>query len=318
MKWKAHTRTAEKILEVFGALHFDKYEKDLINGIISPDNEDEKNHYNGREQTALDYFLRARKKRLEYDTGGCFFQMGVGFHYIQDMWTGLGPEYEEHGLYLDLINRCDLLDIHESLERYYPVRRKRVIDQFKALEKRLSKPIESEKEMKELVLMRRPYESSAFLDLNLSFRVCFRIAEMVLKTMYNISLQESLDLLHQEFVEKIKQREIEEIRVIEALETKVAEVSIDDSAVGKINKWNTENKLESTQKNYDARKHLEPITREYDSRVSELCKPHENWYNIDKPVLEIKKILSPGIKPKETITEENDTVQFSPEPKVVD
>lgn len=318
MKWKAHTRTAEKILDVFGALHFDKYEKDLINGIISPDNEDEKNHYNGREQTALDYFLRARKKRLEYNTGGCFFQMGVGFHYIQDMWTGLGPDYEEHGIYLDLINRCEILDIHESLERYYPVRRKRVITQFRTLEKTLSKPLESEKEMKKLVLMRRPYESSAFLDLNLSFRVCFRIAEMVLKTMYNIGLQESLDLLHQEYVEKIKQREIDEIRAIEALEIKVAEVSMDDSAVGKINKWNMENKLEATQKSYDARKHLEPITREYDSRLAELCKPQENWYNIDKPVLEMDKILSPGIAPNEMATIEKEHVHLAPESKVVD
>jgi len=318
MKWKAHTRTAEKILEVFGALHFDKYEKDLINGIISPDNEDEKNHYNGREQTALDYLLRARKKRLEYDTGGCFFQMGVGFHYIQDMWTGLGPDYEEHRIYLDLINRCDILDIHESLERYYPVRRKRVIDQFRTLEKTLSKPLESEKEMKKLVLMRRPYESSAFLDLNLSFRVCFRIAEMVLKTMYNIGLQESLDLLQQEYVEKIKQREIEEIRAIESLETKIAELSMEDSAVGKINKWNMKNKLEAAQKSYEARKHLEPITREYDSRVTELCKPQENWYNIDKPVLEIDKVLSPGIAPKEMVTIEKEKVHLAPESKVVD
>jgi len=318
MKWKAHTRTAEKILEVFGALHFDKYEKDLINGIISPDNEDEKNHYNGREQTALDYLLRARKKRLEYDTGGCFFQMGVGFHYIQDMWTGLGPDYEEHGIYLDLINRCDILDIHDSLERYYPVRRKRVIDQFRTLEKTLSKPLESEKEMKKLVLMRRPYESSAFLDLNLSFRVCFRIAEMVLKTMYNIGLQESLDLLQQEYVEKIKQREIEEIRAIESLETKIAELSMEDSAVGKINKWNMENKLEAAHKSYESRKHLEPITREYDSRVAELCKPQENWYNIDKPVLEIDKILSPGIAPKEMATIEKEQVHLAPESKVVD
>lgn len=315
MKWKAHTRTAERILEVFGALHFDKYEKDLINGIISPDNEDEKNHYSGREQTALDYLLRARKKRLEYDTGGCFFQMGVGFHYIQDMWTGVGPDYEEHRLYLDLINRCDILDIHESLERYYPVRRKRVIDQFRALEKRLGKPLESEKEMKELVLMRRPYESSAFLDLNLSFRVCFRVAEMVLKTMFNVGLQESLDLLHQEYVEKIKQREIEEIKTLELLETKVAEVSTDESTVGKINKWNLDNKLESTQKNYDIRKHLEPIIREYDSKVNELCKPHESWYNIDKPVLNIDKILIPKIEPKETIIEGKEQIQIAPEQK---
>ncbi|MCW4012830.1 MAG: hypothetical protein NWF07_07535, partial [Candidatus Bathyarchaeota archaeon] len=171
---------------------------------------------------------------------------------------------------------------------------------------------------KKLVLMRRPYESSAFLDLNLSFRICFRIAEMVLKTMYNIELQESLDLLHQEYVEKIKQREIEEIRTIETLETKVAEVSMDDSAVGKINKWNMENKLEAAQKSYDARKHLDPITREYDTRVVELCKPQENWYNIDKPVLELDKILSSGIELKETNAEENGKLQFSPEPSVVD
>ena len=38
MRWKAHTRTAEMVLKVFDAMHFSKYEKDLVNGIISPDN----------------------------------------------------------------------------------------------------------------------------------------------------------------------------------------------------------------------------------------------------------------------------------------
>lgn len=296
MKWKAHTRTAEKVLEVFGAMHFDKYEKDLINGVISPDNEDEKNHYSGREQTAVDYLIRAREKRLKYDTAGCFFQLGVAFHYIQDMWTGIGPDYDDHRLYLDLINRCSILDIHESLERYYPVKRQRVLDQFRSLEKRLDKPVESVEEMKELVLMRRPYENSAFLDLNLSFRVCYRVAEMVLKTMFNVSLQESLDLLQNEYVEKIKDREMEEIKSIEELEVKVEELGLDDSTVNRLNRWNLEKKLDSARKSFEARKHLELLVQEFNSKVNQLCKPHEKWYNIDKPALNLDKILSPNVK----------------------
>ena len=40
MKWKAHTRTAERVLKEFGAMHFNKYEQDFVNGVIAPDNED--------------------------------------------------------------------------------------------------------------------------------------------------------------------------------------------------------------------------------------------------------------------------------------
>ncbi len=296
MKWKAHTRTAEKVLEVFGAMHFDKYEKDLINGVISPDNEDEKNHYIGREQTAVDYLIRAREKRLKYDTAGCFFQLGVAFHYIQDLWTGIGPDYDDHRLYLDLINRCDILDIHESLERFYPVKRQRILDQYRSLEKRLGKPVESVEEMKDLVLMRRPYENSAFLDLNLSFRVCHRVAEMVLKTMFNVSLQESLDLLHKEYIEKIKNREMEEIKSIEKLEAKVEELALDDSTVNRLNKWNLEKKLDSARKSYEAKKHLDLLVQEFNTKVNQLCKTHEKWYNIDKPELNLNKIISPSVK----------------------
>ena len=312
MKWKAHTRTAERVLKVFGAMHFDKYEQDLINGVISPDNEDKKNHYIGREQTVIDYLLRARKKRLQYDTPACFFNLGVAFHYIQDMWTGIGPDYDDHRLYLDLINRCEILDAHESLERYYPVRRKRVLDQFRTLEKRLGKPVETESELKELVNMRRPYESSAFLDLNLSFRVCYRVAELVLKTMYNVSLQESLDLVRNDYIERVKKRDLEAQRTLDSLELKVGELSLESSTVNKINRWNIEKKLESARQEYDAKRHLDLTLKEYNVKVVELCKPHEKWYNIDKPELDLEKILSRNIQPKPVIIDEKiDNIQMS-------
>lgn len=293
MRWKAHTRTAERVLGVFDALHFSKYEKDLVNGIISPDNEDEKSHYVGREQTALDYVRRARERRLAYDTAGCLFQLGVAFHYIQDMWTGVGPDTEGHGAYLDLINRCDILDVHESLDRYYPVGRMRVLSQFRALEKRLGKPIQSLDELKELVLMKRPFESSAFLDLNLSFKVCYRVAEMVLRTMLNVSLQESLELLLNEYVGKVRDAEALMIREIETVEAEVGRLALSDSQLDGVKQWGLERKLSSLSRGYEVKSHLRPVLAEFERRVDELCKPHVEWYNIDRPVLDVNKILTP-------------------------
>jgi hypothetical protein len=298
MKWKAHTRTAEKILEGFTALYFKKYEKELVNGIISPDNEDPKPHHVGREKTALDYILRAREKRLNYDTGGCFFQLGVAFHYIQDMWVGVTPEEDDYLSYLDRINRCQILDLHESLERFYPVKRRRVLEQFRSLEKRLCKPLESEAELRELVLMKRPNENSAFLDLNLSFRVCYRITELVLKTIYNVQLQESLELLKDNYTKSIKSQELQEIKRIDELMEESEKYSLDESTLGKINHWRIEKILDNKMRAYKVRDHLKPLLSWFDKEVEEICKKHENWYNIDKPLLDIDSILKIEYKQK--------------------
>lgn len=309
MKWKAHTRTAEKILEHFDALHFKKYEHDLVNGIISPDNEDEKNHYTGREQTTLTHIRHAREKRLQYDTAGCFFHLGVAFHYIQDLWVGLGPDNEAHETYLELINRSNIIDIHESLEKYYPVKRRRVYEQFKELEKRLSKPLESETELKDIVYLRRPYENAAFLDLNISFRVCYRIAEITLKTMYNVNLQESLQLLKTSFESQIMEKENEETQKLEILTEETEQHAQDNSTMGKIRHWQIEKTLNKTIKNYEERNHLKPILSKFEEEIDSLCKPHEKWFNIDRPSIDIEAILSPKIETREEFKESADTIE---------
>lgn len=294
MKWKAHTRTAEKVLGVFKALHFNKYEKELINGIISPDNEDtEKNHYIGREQTIIDNINLAREKRLLYDTRSCFFHLGVAFHYIQDAWTGLQPGNDDHPKYLELINNCVILDHNVSLEKHYPVRRMRVLKQFKGLEKRLNTPIESVEELRDLAILRKPFESTALLDLNLSFRVCYRVAEMVLKTMYNVELQKTLEKIQTKYVEQIIDQEKKEIKSIETLEAHVGVLSLDDSVLGKAKHWDQNRKLNQLLKDYDSRKHLKPVLNEFEVHVKKLCSEHEKWYNIDKPTLDVEKILKP-------------------------
>jgi hypothetical protein len=217
--------------------------------------------------------------------------MGVGFHYIRDMWTSLEPDYEEHGLYLDLINRCDIFNIHESLERYYPFKRRRALEQFRSLEKRLETPLESEKDLKDLVNTRKPDESSAFLDLNLSFRVCYRAAELILKTMFNVGLHESLELIHEEYREIIQKTERDEIKNIKTLEAKFEELSRQDSTIQRLNKWNIEKQLKSHKNSYENQEHLDKVKQEYNSKVENVCRPYEFWYNVDKPELDINNIL---------------------------
>jgi hypothetical protein len=319
MKWKAHTRTAEKVLSIFQALHFKKYEKELINGIIAPDNQDkETNHYVNREKTIINHLTLAREKRLQYDTRSCFFHLGVAFHYIQDAWTGLKPGHEDHGKYVDLVNNCVVLDHHLSLEKYYPVRRARVLTQFRDLEKRLSKPIESIDELHELAAMKKPFESTAFLDLNLSFRVCYRVAEMVLKTMFNVELQETLEKTDREYIERIKERERKEVLSLEELEEQVGVLALDKSSMGKTKHWNLNRKLVQLIKDYENRNHIKPLVVEFESRVRELCNPYEKWYNIDRPTLDIDEILKPETErikttsaPKEPVNrvEENTLVE---------
>jgi hypothetical protein len=311
MKWKAHTRTAEKVLSIFQALHFKKYEKELVNGIIAPDNQDkETDHYASREKTIINHLTMAREKRLHYDTRSCFFHLGVAFHYIQDAWTGIKPGHEDHAKYVDLVNNCVVLDHHLSLEKYYPVRRARVLKQFRDLEKRLSRPIETIDELHDLAVMKKPFESTAFLDLNLSFRVCHRVAEMVLKTMFNVELQETLEKTHCEYIERIKERERKEIQSLDELEEQVGVLSLDKSTISKTKHWRMNKKLVQSIKDYEARKHIQPIVSDFEARIKELCNPHEKWYNIDKPSLELDEILKPDTeKVRTTSTPVMETIQ---------
>ena len=55
-------------------------------------------------------------------------------------------------------------------------------------------------------------------------------------------------------------------------------------------------KLDSARKSYEAKKHLDQLVQEFNTKVNQLCKPHEIWYNIDKPELKIDKVLAPDVK----------------------
>ena len=57
-----------------------------------------------------------------------------------------------------------------------------------------------------------------------------------------------------------------------------------------------EKKLDSVRQSFEDKKHLDPIIKDYDIKVAELCKPHTSWYNIDKPKLDPQKILSANIQ----------------------
>jgi hypothetical protein len=150
--------------------------------------------------------------------------------------------------------------------------------------------------------MRKPFESTAFLDLNLSYRVCHRVAEMVLKTMFNIELQEKLEKTQSDYIERVKERESREIQYLDELEEQVGVLSLDKSTLAKTKYWNMNRKLIQSIKDYETRKHIKPIVSEFEARVKELCNPHEKWYNIDKPSLNVDEILKPKTERIRTIS----------------
>lgn len=289
MKWEAHTRTAQKILADFDAYHFKKYEKDLINGIIYPDSNDPKPH-NGRTETIRENITRSRERRLEYNPTDSFFYLGIAFHYIQDSWVGMDPDHEDYAKYEKLIDKSTILDIGEDLFRYYPVTRNRVLQQFKDLETRLSTPLNTTDEMFDLVSSNTPFESTAFLDLNLSYRVCHRVAEMVLKPMLKASIDDNLLRIHKVYTEKLVECERNEREKLYKLEKYAGMES--QGLFSNFENWKKKNALEKRLVSYGKELHLKKIYKSYAVETRELANPYVDWFNVTVPELVLPKLDS--------------------------
>jgi hypothetical protein len=286
MKWEAHTRTAEKILADFDAYHFRKYEKDLINGIIYPDSNDPNSH-SRREDTIRNCIKKSRERRLDYNPNDSFFYLGMAFHYIQDKWVGLDPDHEDYPHYERVIDKCAILDFGEDLYRYYPVQRQRVLNQFKRIEEVLKTRIKTPEELYSVALMSRPYESIAFLDLNLSYRICFRVAEMVLRPMLNVSLNERLTQTHSEYTGKLVKTEESEVVFLHELNQELGQIETEGTMNG-IKKWKQERNIKTRNKSYEKGRHLEKIRAEYSKITREMSKPFSDWYNVEVPELKLE------------------------------
>jgi hypothetical protein len=291
MKWEAHTRTAQKILSDFDAYHFQKYEKDLINGIIYPDSNDPKPHRD-RDEAVRNNIRKARDRRLEYNPSDSFFYLGMAFHYIQDSWMGIDPDHEDYTRYEKQIDKSTLLDMGEDLFRYYPVKRNRVLTQFKELDKCLSVPLKNTEEMYALISAGSPFESTAFLDLNLSYRICRRVAEMVLKPMLKTSLDENLSRLHVEYTEKLVSCEDNERESLFLLEENIGKSS--QGLLFGVEAWKKRQDLNKKTTLYGNGRHLEKTFKTYRREADALAKPYIDWYNVKIPDLILP--LKPEVK----------------------
>ncbi len=304
MKWEAHTRTAEKILADFDAYHFKKYEKDLINGIIHPDSNDPKPH-SGRDEAIRDYIRKARDRRLDYNSSDSFFYLGMAFHYIQDSWVGMDPDHEDYKTYEKMIDKSIILGRDEDLFRYYPVKRNRVLVQFMNLETRLAKPVKSTAELYELATMPKPYESSAFLDLNFSYRVCYRVAEMVLQPMLKVSLDESLEKLHSEYTEKLVDKEKTEKQSLFEMGNSILMIDGKGTFDG-VDRWKKKRTLDKRTNLYAKGGHLERLVQGYTREAAALSKPFSDWYNVNIPELTLP-VVEPAVEHTQPVTEKLET-----------
>jgi hypothetical protein len=287
MRWEAHTRTAQKILQDFDVYHFQKYEKDLINGIIYPDANDPKPHF-GREEAIRENVRKARERRLDYNPSDSFFYLGMTFHYIQDSWVGMDPDHEEYPNYEKHMDKCTLLNRNESMFQYYPVMRNRVLTQFMELEARLDNPVKTPSEMYELVSIGKPFESTAFLDVNFAYRVCHRVAEMVLQPMLKVSLDERLSKLHTEYTEKLVEKEKSERDEIFLMEESLGKPS--EGTLSGIDTWKKRRALNKRTDLYGKEKHLGKVFNGYKQETSLLAAPFIEWFNVQIPELVLPEL----------------------------
>lgn len=282
MRWEAHTRTAQKILQDFNAYHFQKYEKDLINGIIYPDANDPKPHHD-REDAIRENIRKARDRRLDYNPSDSFFYLGMAFHYIQDSWVGMDPDHEEYSKYEKQMDKCTILNIGEDMFRYYPVKRSRVLKQYMEIDAVLGSPLKAPSELYDLASVVKPYESSAFLDVNIAYRVCYRVAEMVLQPMLKVSLDEMLSKLHSEYTEIFVARNLSEQESLFRMEEDLE--NLREGTFSGVDAWNKKRALKKRLALYAKGGHLNKTRYDYKQESDRVAAPFVEWYNVTIPEL---------------------------------
>jgi hypothetical protein len=132
------------------------------------------------------------------------------------------------------------------------------------------------------------------VDLNLAHFVSLKVAESILSSKTNPTLQRQLSRNREEHQNKLIERESE--FVYELLDTVIkrdqAQKStgifgfISRSIIGGYHNWRANSKLQQ----YQGSDHFQNILKSYDSSTNQITCPHRDWYNITTPKLKINEV----------------------------
>jgi hypothetical protein len=185
-------------------------------------------------------------------------------------------------MYEKLITQCTILPRSVDLSMYYHIIFKGVFEEFEDYFSFSYDPSQAEMII-EKALQRKPYESSAFLDLNLAYRISYMVTRIVLQPIKNTTLEKMIKKLHSRYQMEISARD-DEVR--SKLESKHQEYDILQEEKGIqvfIPRFFSKQKLERALNSYNKQEHLKELYKQYKKEYGELASPYRYWYFVGQP-----------------------------------
>ena len=179
MRKNTHIRLANQIASKTGISIYSEEAKYLRGGSIAPDDWKNYPHHYGKNGSIQRLITESRKCWLRGQKTKCCFWLGVAFHYLADKWTLLRGNDKEHAswersidnsVFVDntnwVVQRSGLSDLEQ--QQYYSL-----------LEKLEAKPVGKDETLQIACFNRPSNWSNPSIDLNITYRLCLRIAQSV-------------------------------------------------------------------------------------------------------------------------------------------
>jgi hypothetical protein len=267
-----------------------KYKKALRDGSVYPNTQESKiPHHNARNKDIKELIEKTRKLRLENKTEEAIFTLGQALHYIQDRWTSLHGSQEKHDMYEKLITQSTILPLSADLSIYYPILSEGflnvetlVFEEFKNYNGFRYDPSQAEIVI-EKALQRKPSESSAFLDLNLAYRISYMVTRIVLQPIKNPTLEKMIKKLYSRYQMEISARDDEERSKLESIHQEYDVLQKEKGIQVFIPRIFSKQKFERALNSYNKREHLKDFFKQYQKEYDDMALPYRYWYFVDHP-----------------------------------
>jgi hypothetical protein len=286
-------------------------------GSVAPDKWADYPHHYGKEGKIRRYLLEARGSYLKGDMPSTLFNLGVAFHYVQDSYTSLTSRSPKHTSWEEQIEEAQLVSDLANLVEWTFRDRRNLKEEYTRIMRRLSGNIEGEKATLELaVLAGDQYQEYGHpkVDLNFAFRVCNSIAKSVLGPKTNPKLQLELNRVLAEHERVLKETEASFADELVRLVKKREELKKKKKSSGALSSVNNyflalvggiySMRIGRKSKHYKEQRHLKKIAQRYRETAQDKAAPHQQWYNITIPQINIQ------IVKRELVTKQEASYEF--------
>jgi hypothetical protein len=284
MKSISHYDIADMIYEEQIEAKYPRYKEELRNGSVHPHKEGVSvPHYKGREDDIELFIRKARRFMIDKKPKDAIFYMGIALHYIQDKWTTLDNSHKKHEDYTTLISKTKILPYGSDLSGYYPILSERAFEQYENIVSCYNQTSLDIEKIFQIIRQWKPIESSAFLDLNMAYRISYKVSEIVLQPTKHKEYEKLVKDLFNEYEEKITARDQEEREKLEIKREEFESIKEEKGLLVFISRHFAKKRLETATKKYDEQYHLKDLYKQFNNDFNEISAPYRDWYYVGEP-----------------------------------